>query len=142
MKVYKVIIAGSRDWTDEKVMKEYLEKFWLKFCSKTDKQIVISGTARGADSMGEEMAKAHGLDIIYMPANWTAYGKRAGYIRNKEMAKMADGCIVFWNGNSHGSLDMWNLALQHDLDAMLVRRTEVEPVIEEIVIPRGHTPGS
>lgn len=38
-----------------------------------------------------------------MPADWTTYGKKAGYIRNEAMAEKADAVIVFWDGKSPGA---------------------------------------
>lgn len=34
----------------------------------------ISGTAKGADQLGEQYAKACGCEIICFPANWSRYG--------------------------------------------------------------------
>lgn len=59
---------------------------------------VVSGKARGADTLGEQYAKEHGYSIQYFPADWERYGKAAGYLRNTEMAKNADALVAFWTG--------------------------------------------
>ena len=135
MEAYNLIIAGSRGWDDRVTMLEYLEKFSYMFIQQRQPIVVISGTAAGADRMGESLALSKHHEIIRMPADWANNGRAAGFIRNVQMAEIADGCIVCWDGESQGSLHMWNQSLKHGLDSMLVRRKEVKPLIEEIVIP-------
>lgn len=107
----RVIIAGSRNYTN------YLEL--VSFCdqvlSGTESIEIVSGTARGADSMGEKYANERGYKISRFPADWNKYGKSAGYVRNKEMADYADGLIAFWDGQSKGTLHMINLAKEKSL---------------------------
>lgn len=107
----RVIIAGSRNYTN------YLEL--VSFCdqvlSGTESIEIVSGTARGADSMGERYANERGYKISRFPADWNKYGKSAGYVRNKEMADYADGLIAFWDGQSKGTLHMINLAKEKSL---------------------------
>jgi hypothetical protein len=107
----KVIIAGSRNFVDYKLLCETCD-YMLQ--NKTDIEIV-SGRAKGADLLGEKYAKERGHKIKEFPAAWDAYGKSAGYIRNEEMAKYADAAIVFWDGNSKGSKHMINLAEKYNL---------------------------
>ena len=54
-----------------------------------DRIRIISGTARGADKLGEQYAKIAHYELSKFPADWDGLGKRAGYIRNAEMAKFA-----------------------------------------------------
>ena len=104
----KVIIAGSRSFNDyERLCKE---------CDMvlggygTEEIEIVSGTARGADSLGEKYAKQRGFKIKRFPADWDNYGKSAGYRRNSCMAEYADALIIFWNGESKGSKHMIDLA--------------------------------
>ena len=73
---------------------------------KSDKVIVVSGTANGADKLGEVWATHRLLEIKRFPANWEKYGRGAGHIRNSEMADYADALICFWDGISKGSENM------------------------------------
>ena len=72
--------------------------------------IVISGCARGADSLGELYAKTKGYATGKMeerhPADWNKNGKSAGYIRNEQMAEVADALVAFWDGKSRGTANM------------------------------------
>ena len=103
----KLIIAGSREFTDYELLTEMLAAKDLNADTVTE---VVSGCARGADRLGEKWAGAQGIPIARFPANWDSYGKRAGYVRNSEMAEYADACIVFWNGSSKGTKHMIDIA--------------------------------
>ena len=107
----KIIIAGSRNFNNYEEL--------CKICDyllKNKKNIeIISGTAKGADMLGEKYATDKGYKIKQFPANWDKYKKAAGYIRNKEMAEYADVLIAFWDGKSKGTEHMINLAKENKL---------------------------
>lgn len=107
----RVIVAGGRNITDYQLVKTKLD--WL-FRGRTDITIV-SGGAKGADSLGERYAKENQLSLIICNANWDRYGKSAGFIRNKEMAEISDGLILIWDGLSKGSKHMKDLAEKQGL---------------------------
>lgn len=109
----KIIIAGSRDFLDYRFLKSKLDFLLSK--SGDQKITVISGMARGADSLGIKYASEKGFDAIKIPANWDLYGKRAGYLRNVEMAKIASHCVIFCLNESKGSIHMQNIAKQYNL---------------------------
>jgi hypothetical protein len=121
MKPYKLIIAGSRGWKSYQAVKDGVRDFYkhYKISGKLRPPTIISGTAKGADQMGERLAKEYGLRLIRMPAQWLLHGKSAGYKRNEEMASIADGCIVFWDGKSKGSKHMIDLAKKYKLQRMV-----------------------
>lgn len=109
---FKVIIAGGRDFNDYNSLEESCD-FYL---SQMHKRItIISGAAKGADTLGEQYAKARGYLIDSHPANWDGYGKRAGFIRNEEMAMVANALIAFHDGQSRGTASMIELAKKHNL---------------------------
>jgi len=103
----KLIIAGSREFTDYKLLTETLK---AEGFSTDTVDTVVSGCAHGADKLGEKWAVAQGIPIARFPADWDSHGKRAGYVRNSEMAEYADACIVFWNGTSKGTKHMIDIA--------------------------------
>jgi len=109
--IMKIIIAGSRNFNNYKEL--------CKICDyllKDQKNIeIVSGTAKGADILGEKYAKDKGYEIKKFPANWDKYKKAAGYIRNKEMAEYADVLIAFWDGESKGTKHMIDLAKENKL---------------------------
>lgn len=114
----KLIIAGGRDFEDYDLLTEKVSKITS---SITQPIIVISGCAKGADSLGVMYAFKHKLEIIEMPADWDKHGKSAGYLRNLEMAKIADACICFWDGNSLGTKHIIGLAKKYNLKLRVIR---------------------
>jgi hypothetical protein len=101
----KVIVAGSRTFNDRALMWEVLSS--LPVAQLTE---VVSGGARGADSLGEQWARSRGVKVTRFEADWDRYSKRAGYLRNQQMAEYADGLVAFWDGKSKGTEHMINLA--------------------------------
>lgn len=102
--IRKLLVYGSRNFTDYDLMNEVLSDI-------IEGQVrLISGMARGADSLAIKWAKSHPrnvIEIIEKPANWELNGKQAGYIRNYEMIKMLnvnhDFAVGFICGESKGS---------------------------------------
>lgn len=100
----KTIIAGSRTCTDMQALETAIANCgWAP-------SLVLSGTARGADKLGEVWAIRNGVSVERYPANWDAEGKKAGYLRNALMASKADALIALWDGESRGTQHMINLA--------------------------------
>lgn len=101
----KIIIAGSRGFSNYDLLKTKCDYY----LSKLDEVIIVSGGARGADSLGERYAREKGYQVEQYLADWNRYGKSAGYRRNAEMAEVADGLIAFWDGKSSGTKHMIDL---------------------------------
>lgn len=106
----KTIIAGSRT-----VSKDDVEDAMQECPITRDITTVVSGTARGADTYGEEWAGVWGVNIVRFPADWDKFGRAAGMIRNGEMAEFADALIAVWDGNSPGTRNMIANAKQRGL---------------------------
>lgn len=96
----KTIIAGSRGCTEEALLERALSE-----CGWTP-TMVISGTARGADQMGEKWASENGVPCQKFPADWKTFGKSAGIRRNEQMAEHAEALIAIWDGTSRGTAHM------------------------------------
>ena len=113
----RIIVAGGRDFTDYALLSETLDVI-LKRYTLREVQIV-SGCCRGADALGERYAREHGIPVVRFPADWQAYGKAAGPIRNRKMAEYAsegEGILVaFWDGKSRGTASMIRLAEKYRL---------------------------
>ena len=99
------IVAGSRDATQDNVLDALERCPWLLHITE-----VVSGCARGADTFGETWALSCGLPVRRMPADWTRHGRRAGVMRNEDMAKVADALIAVWDGVSVGTRHMISVA--------------------------------
>lgn len=118
----RIIIAGMRTFTDYNRVKRAM----CRFAPLHDVEI-ISGTAEGADKLGERFATEYGLPLKRFPANWDKFGKAAGPIRNAQMAQYAaeeEGILVaFWDGQSKGTKSMINEAGKRGLEVIIERLT-------------------
>ena len=112
----RIIVAGSRNFDCYWLLESKLD-FYIG-----DHQLVqiVSGTARGADQLGEKYAENRGLSIERFPADWDTHGKRAGYIRNEQMAKYATHAVIFWDGRSKGTASMIKLCTTYSLKYRVV----------------------
>ena len=112
----KIIIAGSRNFNDYNLLKSSCDNLLTQFTNIE----IVSGTARGADKLGERYARERGYDIKQFPAIWDKFGKSAGYIRNDEMAQYSDMLIAFWDGTSKGTKHMIDLANKRGIKVEIV----------------------
>lgn len=69
--------------------------------------MVVSGTAKGGDLLGERYAIENKYSIKRFKPDWSI-GKRAGILRNIDMAKYTDIVVVvaYWDGKSKGTKQM------------------------------------
>lgn len=80
----KLAVVGSRGFNDYELLKSVLDKI--------DIDVIVSGGANGADRLSER------------------YGKRAGYIRNRDIWEAATSGIAFWDGESRGTAHSFELS--------------------------------
>jgi len=96
----RVIIAGGRDFSNYDYLVDAIEESGYKITT------VISGHATGADTLGEIYADDNDIPLEVYPADWSKYGKVAGFIRNAQMADVADSAVIMWDGKSNGTKNM------------------------------------
>ena len=101
----KVAIIGSRNFNNYKKLKTILSRIH----SQKEIKCIVSGGAKGADSLGEQWADENRIEkLIFLP-DWNKHGKQAGFIRNVDIVKNADFVIAFWDGASKGTQHSINL---------------------------------
>ncbi len=105
----KVIVAGSRHCTDEALVARAIDK------SDFEVTEVVSGCARGVDTLGERWANAHKIPIKHFPALWAIHHRAAGPIRNREMAGYADALVAIYFEDSRGTANMIETAYKFGL---------------------------
>lgn len=121
--IFRIIIAGGRNFNDYNLLKEKVDNI-ISDKRKTHQIYIVSGKARGADSLGEKYANENGLNIMEFPADWDKHGRSAGYKRNLEMAENADALIAFWDGESRGTKHMIDIAKEKNLLTRIIRYDE------------------
>lgn len=129
MKELRIIIAGGRNFDDFPLLMKKCNEILYNIDNRYEDfetVRIISGTAKGADQLGERFAKVFGYPVYLFPANWDMYGKSAGYRRNAEMAMFAKAdnsigvLIAFWDGKSKGTKHMIDLANKNELEVNVI----------------------
>ena len=89
----KLLIVGSRE----------IEDFDLEKHIPENTELIISGGARGVDSIAEKYADKRKISKLILRPDYKRYGKAAPLIRNKCMVELADALLIIWDGKSSGT---------------------------------------
>jgi hypothetical protein len=103
----QLAIIGGRDFSDFELMKKHLEE--IKGDLNMKISAVISGGAKGADSLGKKWADENNVETLIFKAEWQIYGRGAGPVRNRKIIYHADFVIAFWDGESRGTANSINI---------------------------------
>ena len=121
MKHLKLIIAGSRSFYNYALLDEALTNLLANYDDLPKQIEIVSGHDLGTDRLGEIWAERHNVKITTFPANWQLHGKRAGYLRNIEMAEYADALVAFWDGMSKVTKHMIDIAKSKNLQVRVIK---------------------
>lgn len=136
----RLIIAGSRTITDYNLLRTLVlrSKLWEKYGKKLE---VISGMAKGVDTLGVEFAQKAKLKLWEFPVthqDWSKHGKSAGHIRNRRMGDFAKLCpnggglLALWDGESNGTKGMIDYARALGLAEVHPYKCQLMWAMEEI----------
>ena len=129
----RLLVAGSRDWTDWEFVYQVLDACHRKRAVT----VVIEGeggredtfegrtwVTSGADLWAREWATARGVTLDSFRADWATLGRAAGPLRNQQMIDVGkpDGAVIFPGGR--GTQDM-----RKRLDKAGIRRWEPIPLV-------------
>ena len=89
----KVAIIGSRG-LEQLDLGKYLPE-------ETDE--IISGGAKGVDTLAREYANAHGIKLTEFLPDYRRFGRGAPLKRNLQIIDAADLVLAFWDGKSRGT---------------------------------------
>ncbi len=103
----QLAVVGSRGFTNKQVIWHELMHYLT--VTKGDLAIV-SGGARGVDSLAAEFAREHRLKLLELLPEWDRYGRSAGFKRNHTIWAYADSGIAFWDGHSKGTAHSFQIA--------------------------------
>ena len=96
----KIAIVGSRSFQDYGLL--------LETMARHKPSAIVSGGAKGADTLAERYAREIDVDCIVFKPDWKRYGRAAGPKRNKQLVEASDLIIAFWDGKSRGTKHMIN----------------------------------
>ena len=98
----RVIIAGSRHIEDYELIEYAVRKSGYSISE------VVSGCARGVDTLAIRWADEHQIPVKKFPADkdFELSSSLGGFARNGDMAAYADALIAIWDGVSRGTENM------------------------------------
>ena len=101
----KLAIVGGRDFNDYTLLEVWVDSITSMQFDREDNIVIVSGEAKGADSLAFRFAEEHRIEMRVYPAEWDKYGKSAGFIRNQTIVDNCDMVLAFWDGESRGTAD-------------------------------------
>jgi hypothetical protein len=113
----RVAIVGSRTFTDYARIRKYIEKIAAKYPDA----VIVSGGAKGVDTLAERAANEVGLRVMIFPADWSRLGKRSGFVRNVTIVEESDVVVAFWDGESRGTKHTIDIARQSGVSVHVYR---------------------
>lgn len=111
----KLAIVGSRSFDDYKLLQRTLKKYEPKVTH------VISGGARGADSLAEKWAQENNKELTTFIPDWDTHGNSAAWKRNNKIVEAADGVIAFWDGKSKGTQHSFKICKRTNTPLKIVK---------------------
>lgn len=81
--------------------------------------LVVSGGARGADTMGERWAREHKIPVTIFKPDWKLHGKKAGILRNADIIKEATHVLAFPSKSGRGTQNSIKRARDADMPLLV-----------------------
>lgn len=132
----KLAIIGGRDFADYPLLNSLMTQwFWDGVADRWRVSEVVSGGARGADSLGARWARENRVKLTEFIPDWDRFGKRAGFLRNEDIVQACDVVLAFWDGVSRGTGNSLSIAKRLKRTTLIVYY--VAPVLPPPVPVRG-----
>ena len=122
----RLSIVGGRDFNDYALLANTI---FNSLCPLDFITEIISGGAKGADTLGANFAENNDIPLKVFPAEWDKYGKSAGFIRNQQIVNACDIVLVFWDGISKGTADTISKAKIAKVPTFIVYYDKPKPII-------------
>ena len=110
----KVAVIGGRDFSNYELLVKTINDI-------KGIDLIVSGGALGADSMGAHYANHNNIPTLIFKPDWRKYGKGAGFIRNKDIINNSDIVVAFWDGKSKGTRNSIDTALKLNKDVRIIK---------------------
>ena len=116
---YCIGVVGSRSFKDRELFDSVMARVCLQHLEQRIR--IVSGGAKGADTLAREFADDNGFSYTEYPADWAKHGRQAGAIRNVEIIKNSHEVVAFWDGKSKGTAIAAYLCRLNGIPLMVIR---------------------
>ena len=127
----RLLVCGSRTWTDATLLAEAVDWVVAKHGQDRPGVVLIEGDARGADRLAGTLARARGWELEVYPADWQRHGRAAGARRNARMLRQGrpERVIACTDdlAASRGTADMLRRAHSAGLPVLVVSHPPTPP---------------
>ena len=113
----RLAVVGSRSFSNQSRAFHILDRFAARFAV----DLIVSGGARGADTLAASWANARRVPTrVHLP-DWSRHGRHAGFLRNQLIVAGADALIAFWDGHSLGTAHSIRLARERNIPVYVIK---------------------
>lgn len=120
----RLLITGSRSWTDHDLIDQALAYWWFNNGEDLNAVLVHGDCSSGADAIAKRLWTTQGLTDEPHAAQWDLYGKKAGMYRNTHMVLYgADACYASIRDQSPGATHCARIAEQQGIPTYRFRAT-------------------
>jgi hypothetical protein len=124
----RLAVVGSRTFNDKAMLKEFLDKNYDRI------KIIVSGGAKGADTLATEWAAENGVPYLVFPALWYdrqtgLLNRGAGFKRNWDIVEHSDTVVAFYDGLSKGTANTISIAKQLNKPLIII---PFQPVTQDV----------
>jgi hypothetical protein len=125
----KVAVIGSRSLTDKTLVYDFLDR------NRDKIKMIVSGGAKGADTLAQEWAKERGFPVLVFYPQWYdadgEFNRGAGFKRNYHIIDECDIVLAFWDGVSKGTANSLEVAKQLNKKVKIVSFVPPPPIAKE-----------
>ena len=132
----RVGAVGSRTWRDAATVFRVLDDL----NARVHIVELVSGGAAGADSTAASWARKRRIPVVIYNADWAAFGKRAGAIRNRSIVDAIDIIVAFWDGLSRGTKITIDMAQRARKRVLIVRSAAASDSARPATSARSQAP--
>jgi hypothetical protein len=123
-RTFTLAVIGSRSFTDAHVLGRHLDAVIERIARVHGDDVdlrMVSGGARGADTLAEAYADANGIPFTPIRPDYARFGDPAPFVRNKEIVRQADALVAFQRRRSSGTQDAIDFARQLGRPVLVIR---------------------
>lgn len=102
----KLALVGSRTYENWHDFQDAVVATLKEWDTTTEEvECIISGGAKGADSLAERFAREHNIKMVVFKPEWQRLGRAAGLMRNTDIVNACTHVIAFPSPSGSGTQD-------------------------------------